>query len=147
MKRKLIEAMESPFQQLLHGQLRDAGGPHAESPSIPGSMSLSAECVWLVRAGVQAGRSFVLDLAEARVRILLQPRMLQGDDGRRHQRVVVGNTAQARIQLLQAGRSLLFSHYRSGANSKMAPAESSVQLLGMAPLQRQILRNAWKRKA
>ena len=138
--------MESPFQQLLHGQLRDAGGPHAESPSLPGSMSLSAECVWLVRAGVQARRSLVLDLAEARVRILLQPRMLQGDDGRSHQRVVVGNTAQARIQLLQAGCSLLFSHYSSGANSKKDFAESSVQLLGMAPLQRQILRSAWMRK-
>ena len=81
----------------LHAKLHEAGEPPAERAYHQGSISLSARCVWLVRAGVQARRSLVLDFAEARVRILLQPRMLQGDDGRSHQRVVVGNKAQGGI--------------------------------------------------
>ena len=109
LKRKFREAMESPFQQLLHGQLRDAGGPHAESPSLPGSISLSAECVWLVRAGVLARRyRRVLELAKVVERTLVQGTMLQCDHGQKEARVVVGNTPQARIQLHQAGWSLFF---------------------------------------
>ena len=135
-----------PFQQELHGQLPEARGPRAASPSLPGSPALPSMCVWLVRAGVLARRYLVLELAKVVERTLVQRTMLQGDHGRRHQRVVVGNTAQARIQLFQAGWSLLFSHYRTGSNSIMSPVESSVQLLGMAPLPSQIIRNAWIRK-
>ena len=71
-----------PFQQELHGQLPEARGPRAASPSLPGSPALPSMCVWLVRAGVLARRSLVLDLAEVRESILLHPTMLQGDNGR-----------------------------------------------------------------